>query len=414
MLDIKFIRENVELVKQAIIQKHVDINLDKLLDLDWELLEITKKLQAVLEEKNKNAKLVQKSCGKEREDLIARGQEIGQKLASLKEKEKAIKVQFQSLMYLVPNIPADFAPIGNDEKSNRVLKKIGEMPKFDFIPRNHRELIELNNWGDFSRSVKVAGERAYTLKGELLLIEMALHRMALHKLRKKGFEIQAVPSLGREFAFYGTGHFPKGQDQMYHLEKEDLYLTGTSEVFINSFHKDEILNRAELPRLYGAYGPCFRREAGSAGKDVGGLMRVHQFNKVEQYIICEASANESLRWHNFMLEMVEEILTDLELCYQLVECCTGDMGVGKYRMNDVETWVPSEQRFRETHSCSTMFEWQARRTNLRYRDVDGKVKFCHTLNCTAVATPRILIPLLECHQTKEGKVIIPKALQVFI
>jgi seryl-tRNA synthetase len=220
--------------------------------------------------------------------------------------------------------------------------------------------------------------------------------------------------MGREAALFGTGHFPAGREQVYHLKEDDLYLSGTAEVPVTSIFSGEIVPESEVPKRIGAFSPCFRREAGSAGKDVRGLMRVHQFNKVEQFVFCRNDAEESAHWHQELLKTSEEIVQALELPYRIIEVCTGDMGAGKYRMHDLECWVPSEKRYRETHSCSSLHDWQARRANLRYRDRDEKVRFMHTLNNTAVATPRILIPLLENHQLANGAIRIPKALQGYM
>ncbi len=244
----------------------------------------------------------------------------------------------------------------------------------------------------------------------MVILELALHRLAMDKLMAKGFTLLSTPALAREDALYGTGHFPTGRDQAYFLAEDNLYLSGTAEVQVNSLHSGEILKESDLPILYAGYSPCFRREAGSYGRDVRGLIRVHQFMKVEQYIICKSDPTESEKWHQMLLETSEEIVQDLELPYRIVECCTGDMGAGKVRMYDIEAWVPSENKYRETHSCSALHDWQARRTNVRYRDQDGKVQFVYTLNNTAIATPRILVPLLENHQTKDGKFRVPKKL----
>jgi seryl-tRNA synthetase len=220
--------------------------------------------------------------------------------------------------------------------------------------------------------------------------------------------------MAREFAFLGTGHFPAGREQVYHLPEDDLFLAGTAEVVVNAIHAGETLQEADLPILYGAFSPCFRREAGASGKDTRGLIRVHQFMKVEQYVLCRNDPDESAHWHQKLLQISEEIVQALELPYRVVDVCTGDMGAGKVRQFDVETWVPSEQKYRETHSCSTLYDWQARRTNLRYRDREGTMRYCHTLNNTAIATPRILVPLLENHQQRDGTIRIPAALRPYL
>jgi seryl-tRNA synthetase len=234
---------------------------------------------------------------------------------------------------------------------------------------------------------------------------------ALETIANAGFTPITVPAIAREQAFLNQGQFPGHREETYELPNDDLWLAGTAEVVLTSLHSGEIIEPDKLPILYAGFSPCFRREAGSAGKDVRGLLRVHQFVKVEQYVICEADDEQSGQWHARLLELAESLLAALEIPYQVVETSTGDMGLGKYRMNDIESWVPSLGKYRETHSCSTLHDWQARRANIRYRGADGKVRFAHTLNNTALASPRILVPLLENHQTKDGRVRLPKALQ---
>jgi seryl-tRNA synthetase len=233
---------------------------------------------------------------------------------------------------------------------------------------------------------------------------------AQQRLAGDDFTLMTVPALAKPQAFYATGHFPGHEDEAYHIPADDLYLAGTGEIALTSLHSGEILEADSLPILYAGYSPCFRREAGSAGRDVRGLLRVHQFYKLEQYVICRDDPEESARWHQRLLANAEAMLQELEIPYQVVETSTGDMGLGKFRMNDIESWVPSLGKYRETHSCSTLHDWQARRANLRWRDEERKVRFVHTLNNTALASPRILVPLLENHQTADGRVRLPKAL----
>ena len=414
MLDLKFIRENPELVKKAIQNKKVNLDLDVLLALDEGVLGIKKRLQALQEEKNSNAKKMPKASPEERPGLIERGRAIGQEISKLEpevnEKEEALK----ALLWLTPLVPAADVPIGKDDSENVERKVGGGIPSFDFQALDHVDLALQNQWAEFERMARVSGSRMIALKNELALYEFAVIRFALDHLAAKGSQIITVPAMVREASLFGTGHFPAGREQVYHLKEDELYLSGTAEVPVTSLYSGEILNEADIPKRIGAFSPCFRREAGSAGKDVRGLMRVHQFNKVEQFVFCRNDANESEFWHQELLKTSEEIVQALELPYRVIEVCTGDMGAGKYRMHDVECWVPSEKRYRETHSCSSLHDWQARRANLRYRDKDDKVRFIHTLNNTAVATPRILIPLLENHQLANGAIRIPKALQSYM
>jgi seryl-tRNA synthetase len=314
-------------------------------------------------------------------------------------------------MLKLPGIPYEGAPIGPDESFNQVIRTVGEPRKFDFEPLDHVALIEKNGWGDLSGVTQVSGSRTYCLKGALALLETKLMAWALERIAEAGFTPITVPSIAREQAFLNQGQFPGHIDETYQLPNDDLWLSGTAEVVLTSLHSGEILEGDKLPVLYAGFSPCFRREAGSAGKDVRGLLRVHQFVKVEQYVICEADETQSAEWHARLLDLAESLLAALEIPYQVVETSTGDMGLGKYRMNDIESWVPSLGKYRETHSCSTLHDWQARRANIRYRGSDGKVRFAHTLNNTALASPRILVPLLENHQTADGRVKLPKMMQ---
>lgn len=414
MLDIKYIRENTDLVKKTIEQKRVQLNLDDLLKADQKLLELKKKLQALQEEKNANAKKVPKATPDERPSLIERGKAISQEITQLGPEVEAVEIEFKKLLWLTPMVPASDVPVGKDDSENVERKKVGSATEFSFAFKDHVELILKKDWAEFERIAAVSGSRMLALKNDLALLEFAVVQFALHHLKSKGSTLITVPSMVRESALYGTGHFPAGRDQVYFLPEDDLYLSGTGEVPINSLYAGEILQETQLPMRFGAFSPCFRREAGSAGKDVRGLMRVHQFNKVEQFVFCKNDANESAHWHQELLKTSEEIIQALELPYRVIEVCTGDMGAGKYRMHDLECWVPSEKKYRETHSCSSLHDWQARRTNLRYRDAQDQVRFVHTLNNTAIATPRVLIPFLENHQLENGDIRIPKALQPYL
>jgi seryl-tRNA synthetase len=414
MLDIKYIRENKDLVRTALQNKKVNLDLDELLSLDAEVLELKKRVQSLQEEKNANAKKMPKATPEERPGLIERGRAVGQEISKI-EPELALKEEgLKNLLWLTPLVPAADVPVGKDDSENVERKKGGTIPVFDFSSKDHVELALRNNWAEFERMAAVCGSRMIALKNDLALYEFAVIRFALDFLASKGSQIITVPAMVREAALFGTGHFPAGREQVYHLKEDDLYLSGTAEVPVTSIFSGEIVPESEVPKRIGAFSPCFRREAGSAGKDVRGLMRVHQFNKVEQFVFCRNDADESAHWHQELLKTSEEIVQALELPYRIIEVCTGDMGAGKYRMHDLECWVPSEKRYRETHSCSSLHDWQARRANLRYRDRDEKVKFMHTLNNTAVATPRILIPLLENHQLANGAIRIPKALQGYM
>ena len=411
MLSLHFIRENIDLVRRAVGEKNVALDLDSLLALDGDVRELKTRVDTLRRQKNEISDGFRTASPEDRPALGQRakavGAEIGEAESSLAEKQS----ELDALMLRVPNIPWEGAPVGPDESFNTVVRTEGRIPDFDFEPRDHVTLAEMNDWVDLSRVVQVSGSRMYALKGRLALLEQALMFWAQQRLSAEGFTPITVPALVRGPAFLQQGHFPGHEEETYEVPKDELWLAGTAEIALTSLHTGEILEGAQLPIRYAGYSPCFRREAGSAGRDVRGLLRVHQFYKVEQYVICADDPGESAKWHERLLANAETIVRELEIPYQVVETSTGDMGLGKYRMNDIESWVPTLGKYRETHSCSTLHDWQARRANLRWRDSDRKVRFVHTLNNTAIASPRILVPLLENHQTADGRVRLPKALQ---
>jgi seryl-tRNA synthetase len=411
MLSLDFIKANRDTVERAIRDKGVELDLDPLLALDAQVRAAKTEIELLRAERNAVSAKFKDAAPEEKAELGRQAKEAGARASGLEgelvEKEGALK----ELMLKLPGIPYEGAPVGPDENSNVVIRIEGQPPKFNFEPRDHVALIEKNDWGDLSRVTQVAGSRTYCLKGALALLETKLMAWALEKIAAAGFTPITVPAIAREQAFLNQGQFPGHCEETYQLPNDDLWLAGTAEVVLTSLHSGEIIEADKLPILYAGYSPCFRREAGSAGKDVRGLLRVHQFVKVEQYVICDADDAQSAEWHAKLLGLAEDLLRAMEIPYQVIETSTGDMGLGKYRMNDIESWVPSLGKYRETHSCSTLHDWQARRANLRYRGADGKVRFAHTLNNTALASPRILVPLLENHQTADGRVKLPKALQ---
>ncbi len=315
---------------------------------------------------------------------------------------------------IVPNIPDASVPDGLDDSENVEIKRWGEPPRFDFQPLDHVELMERLDLVDLERGAKVAGSRSYVLKNDAARLELALMMFALDRISKKGYTPLIVPAMAKEHAFIGNTQFPRGREQVYALANDDLFLVGTAEVSITGMFKDEILREDQLPMRMVGFSPCFRREAGTYGKDTRGVLRVHQFNKVEQYIICRNDHEESVRWHETLLANAEELVQALELPYRVVVVCTGDLGDGQVKKYDIECWLPSEGKYRETHSCSYFHDYQARRSNTRYRDKDGVIRFVHTLNNTALASPRIMLPLLENHQQADGTVRIPEALQPYM
>ncbi len=417
MLDIKYIIENKELVQEGLNKKGYAniISLDDLISLHSSITKLKTSSQAKAEEKNKLSNSIKSASAEERPAIIAKSKELGEALKQELEELDAEQKKFDEIMLRMPNMPSPDCPVGPDESGNVVIRKVGEIPQFNFKPRDHVELMELNDWGEMERIAKVSGSRTYAIKNDLAQLELAMHMMVLDKLRAHGFTVITVPSISKEKPLYGQGYLPFSRDEIYYMPADDVYLSGTAELILNSLRADEIINEAELPILYAGFSPCFRREAGAAGKDTRGLVRVHQFMKTEQFVICKNDINESEKWHQTLLKISEEVLQDLELPYQVLDICTGDMGAPKYRQYDLEAWVPSQNCYRETHSCSNITEWQARRTNLRYRDnADGKVKYVHTLNNTGIATPRALVPFIECHQNEDGSVNIPQKLRPYL
>jgi seryl-tRNA synthetase len=411
MLGMDFIKANPEAVRDAILKKGVDLDLDMLLALDGEGRALKTQIDELRASRNAISARFKDAAPDEKAALGAEAKAAGAKAGALEAELGAKDAALKALMLKMPGIPWDGAPVGPDESFNTVIRTEGAVPSFDFEPLDHVALIEKNDWADLSRIVQVSGSRTYCLKGRLAILEMKLMAYAMDKIAAAGFTAITVPAIAREQAFLNQGQFPGHVEETYALPNDDAFLAGTAEVALTSLHSGEIVEHQKMPILYAGYSPCFRREAGSAGKDVRGLLRVHQFLKVEQWVMCEADEAVSAEWHARLLGLAESLLVDLEIPYQVIETSTGDMGLGKYRMNDIESWVPSLNKYRETHSCSTLHDWQARRANLRYRDAEGKVRFAHTLNNTALASPRILVPLLENHQTTDGRVKLPAAVR---
>ncbi|HKX91190.1 MAG TPA: serine--tRNA ligase [Sphingomicrobium sp.] len=411
MLALDFVKANREAVERAIRDKGVLLDLDALLALDSEVRTAKTAIEKLRAERNAISAQFPRASAEDKAELGRKAKEAGAAAAALEAELTDKDAELKALMLQLPGIPYEGAPVGPDESFNAVVRRGGEPPTFEFEPLDHVALIEKNDWADLSRVTQVSGSRTYCLKGRLALLETKLMGWALERIAAAGFTPITVPAIAREQAFLNQGQFPGHREETYELPNDDLWLAGTAEVVLTSLHAGEIIEADKLPMLYAGFSPCFRREAGSAGKDVRGLLRVHQFVKVEQYVICEADEAQSAEWHATLLRLAEEMLQAMEIPYQVIETSTGDMGLGKYRMNDLESWVPSLGKYRETHSCSTLHDWQARRANIRYRGADGKVRFAHTLNNTALASPRILVPLLENHQTEDGRVRLPKALQ---
>lgn len=414
MLDIKWIRENPEAVQQAVKNKGISLDIQALLSLDKRVVSLKSELQESQALKNKLTAEIKSATNETRPALVAQSKECGVKIAAVTEQLKPLEDELYLQLLYTPTIPKEGTPVGSSDKDNVVVRQWGTPPQFPFKAKDHIELLESMNLIEQERITRTCGTRTVGLKGIMVQYELALHQFTLNKLVSKGFTPISVPIFADERALVGMGQFPSDRESVYEIPKDNQYLIGTAEVILNSLHRDELLSEADLPLLYAGYSPSLRREAGAAGRDTRGLIRLHQFMKVEQYILAKNDVAESERLHKFLLNNTEEILQELGLPYQVIECCTADMGVGKWTMNDVEVWVPSEGKYRETHSCSALLDWQARRTNLRYRGNDGKVYYCHTLNNTGIATPRIFVGLLENFQQEDGSVVIPKVIRPYL
>lgn len=416
MLEITFIRENKDLVKKAAKDKGVPDVIDRLIKVDnarRQLIADTQKIRA------KRNNLLKGIHGKPDPKIIAKGKKLKELLAKLEPDLRAIEEQFRILMLQVPNVPDPSVPIGKDENDNVEIDKWGKPTKFDFKLKDHVQLAKDLDIVDFDRGTKVHGFRGYFLKGDGALLQLAVMNYALQKLASKGFVPMIPPIITKERSFYNTAHFPWGKEDVYKTfddteEKDERYLAGTAEIPLVSYHMDETLREKDLPLLYAGYSPCYRREIGSYGKDTTGMYRVHEFNKIEQVILCKNDWNESEKWHENLRSYSEEMLQELELPYRVLLMCTGDMGEPQVKKYDIETWMPGRDEYGETMSDSIMGEFQSRRANIRYQASDGSTKYVHMLNNTALASPRILIAILENHQQKDGSIKIPKVLQSFM
>jgi len=414
MIDIKLIRAEPEKFIEAARDKNINADIPALLGADGKLLEAQKELQEIRTAQNAAGKKIAKLAGQEKADAVAEMHSFKTRAKELEDTIGPLEQQVGDLMLLVPQPPAPDVPVGDDDAANVEVRREGRVPRFDFEPKDHVQLGEALDIIDIPRGVKLAGTRNFTLKGAGAMLHQAVLRFALDRMIEKGYTLLTVPVLVNESAMYGTGYFPTGRDDAYLCERDAMSLVGTAEVPITAFHTGEILDEADLPIKYVALSTCFRREAGAAGKDTYGLYRVHYFDKVEQVILCLNDESASLRHHQEILANAEGVLKALELPYRVVNCCTGDLGIGNVQRFDIETWMPSRDSYGETHSASRYYEFQARRLNIRYRDAGGKLKFVHTLNNTVIASPRILISLLELYQRADGSVTVPEALRPYM
>jgi seryl-tRNA synthetase len=413
MLDIKFIRENPELIREAARKKHINFNVDELISSDQKRVEKLSVVESLRAEQNLVSDKIPSASPEERQTLIAQMSLLKEDLKKHEEELKTIMTDWQKLMLAVPNVPDISVPEGDSDAGNMEERVWGDKPVFTFPVKDHIALCEELDLADFERGAKVAGFRGYFLKNEAVLIEMALWQMFNEKLVSKGFTPMIVPSLVNKKTLVGTGYLPGGEDDLYRTQ-DDEYLAGTGEVAAMSYYSDEIVDGSQLPIKLAAFSPCFRREAGSHSKDTKGLIRVHEFFKLEQVVLCEASHATSVALHEEITANVEELLQELELPYHVVVNCGGDLGQGQVKKYDIEVWMPSQNTYRETHSASYFHDYQTRRLNIRYRDSEGKLRFVHSLNNTAVATPRIVACILENYQQADGTIKIPKALQKYI
>ncbi len=420
MLDIRFIRENLDLIKAGAEKKHVAVDLDALIALDDRRRALLQSFEAKKAEQNRASLGVTSAPDQAtRDQLIAEMKLLKEDMQAEEEELKAVMKDWQMLMVQVPNIPDMTVPEGDDDASNAEIRTWstlgGDVPKLPFTPKSHVDLMLALNMADFERGTKVAGFRGYFLKGMGARLNWALWNFAFDFISERDprFVPLLVPSMIRREPFIGTGYLPQSEEDLYKTQDGE-YLAGTSEVGAMAYYMDEVLDKKELPFKFFCFSPCFRREAGSHGKDTKGLMRVHEFYKFEQVILCEARHDESVRFHEELTANAEALLQALEIPHHVVVNCGGDLGLGQVKKYDIEAWVPSEGKYRETHSASYFHDFQTRRLNIRYRDEDGTMRFAHSLNNTAAATPRLLIPLIENNQREDGSIAIPTVLQKYM
>ena len=410
MLDIKFIRENLDLVKMGATKKHMQVDLDALVLTDDERKRLLISVEGKKAEQNTVSRDVANATDESARAQLISEMKILKDDIQKEEAELSIVMQkWQELMLQVPNIPDMSVPEGKDDSENKEIKTWGDKPNFQFEPKSHIDIMTKLDMVDFERGTKVHGFRGYYLQKAGAKLSWAIWNYAQDFFLKKGLDPLMVPAIVRKGNFYGTGHLPNEVEDIYRTQDED-YLIGTAEVSAMGYHADTVLSHTDLPVKWLAFSPCFRREAGSHGKDTKGLIRVHEFFKLEQVILCEASHEESVKWHEWLTVNTEEFMQSLEIPYRVVLNCGGDIGQGQVKKYDIEAWVPKESTYRETHSSSYFHDFQSRRFNIRYKDQEGKLRYVHSLNNTAIATPRILVSLIENFQQADGTVKLPQVL----
>jgi len=402
-------------VKAAAVKKHIKINLDRLVELDDERKALMQTIEGKKAEQNRvSADIV--AANKDevvKKQLITEMQDLKAEIQKDEEKLKPVLEEWRQIMLQVPNIPDMSVPDGESDEDNQEIKVWGEKTVFDFEPKSHTDLMVDLGMADFERGAKVHGFRGYYLVGDGALLSWAIWNYAQDFFLKKGFTPILPPTIVRKTNLYGTGHLPNEAEDVYHTQDED-YLIGTSEVSVMGYYSDEVLDKNIFPVKFLGFSPCYRREAGSHGKDVKGLIRVHEFYKLEQVVLCEASHEESVKWHEEINRNAEEFIESLGIPYHTVLNCGGDIGQGQVKKYDIELWVPKEGKYREISSASYFHDFQTRRFNIRYKDEDGTMRYAHSLNCTAIPTPRILVSLVENFQQADGSVKIPEALQKYL
>lgn len=409
MLDIKFIRENLDLVKAGAQKKHIKVDLDALMTLDEKRRELTAQLETKKAEQNKISQEVAAADEAHRVELIAGTKTLKEDIQKLENELKEILANWRLLMLQVPNIPDMSVPEGESEEDNKELKTWGEKPHFSFEPKDHIELMTTLGMADFERGAKAHGFRGYFLQNDGALLSWAVWNYARDFFLKKNFIPVIAPAILNKEHFFGTGHLPGDAQDIFETQ-DNQYLAGTAEVPMMAYHANEILAREELPKRYLAFSPCYRREAGSYSKDVKGLIRVHEFYKLEQLVLCEASHETSVALHEELNRNTEEFIESLRIPYRQVAICAGDLKAAHVKSYDTELWIPKEGKYREIASASFYHDFQTRRFNIRYKDTDGKTKYAHSLNATAIPTPRILVSIVENNQKEDGSIVVPEAL----
>lgn len=415
MLDIKFIRENKDIVAAGAKKKHIEIDLDQLIKLDDARKELQLSIDGKRAEQNTASDAIASATSDDvRKEVIGRMQTLKESLKTEEEKLQEVMKEWRALMVQVPNVPDMSVPEGESDEDNKEITVWGDIPKFDFEVRSAVDLMLMNDMADFERGAKVAGFRGYFLKNDGARLLWAMERFVQDRfMNKDGFTPLIVPSLVRREPFIGTGYLPQSEEDLYKTQDGD-YLAGTAEVATMGMYMDEVIEKHQLPLKFFAFSPCFRREAGSHGKDTKGVFRVHEFVKYEQVVLCEANHEESVRHHEEITANSEALLQELKLPYHVVLNCGGDIGLGQVKKYDIEAWMPSEMKYRETHSASYFHDFQTRRLNIRYRDTDGVMRFVHSLNNTALALPRILCQIVENNQRADGSIVIPEVLRAYM